>query len=130
MKFIVIRVQWWIIILAALTVKSEIMIKDSNVNEKHRQYSQVAVDMVKRFISPHTNTLVIAERRIDGTQGQSVLLTKIVQSLGESLTIQLFLGYYNDRLWDYNLFIVDSPQSFAYVLLFCSHSLTHLSINI
>lgn len=113
MKFIVILgcIMFCLVVPA---VKSEIVLKDLNSNEKFTQYSQVAVYMVKRFISPVTNTLVIAEKYSRETNSYNTLLTNILQGLDEQLAIQLFLGYYNDRLWDYNLFIVDSWRSFEY----------------
>ncbi|XP_023306962.2 uncharacterized protein LOC111688691 [Lucilia cuprina] len=72
--------------------------------------------MAKRFIGPKTNTLVINEKcKIicnEAQNYQTELLNNIIYGIKEEFTIQLFLGHYNDRLWDYNMFIVDSHESF------------------
>ncbi|XP_037819314.1 uncharacterized protein LOC119608840 [Lucilia sericata] len=75
--------------------------------------------MAKRFIGPKTNTLVINERcKVichEEQNYQTEILNNILYGLREELAIQLFFGFYNDRLWDYNIFIVDSHESFLFV---------------
>ncbi|KAI8119060.1 hypothetical protein CVS40_9366 [Lucilia cuprina] len=88
-------------------------------NQNFVEYAELAVYMAKRFISPKTNTLVINERCNvichEEQNYQTELLNSILYGLKEEFAIQLFMGFYNDRLWDFNIFIVDSYESFLYV---------------
>ncbi|KNC29321.1 hypothetical protein FF38_02449 [Lucilia cuprina] len=87
-----------------------------NSKEHFVEYTKLAIYMAKRFIGPKTNTLVINEKcKIicnEEQNYQTELLNNIIYGIKEEFTIQLFLGHYNDRLWDYNMFIVDSHESF------------------
>ncbi|KAM7342833.1 uncharacterized protein ACRADG_010112 [Cochliomyia hominivorax] len=105
-----------ILLVTSSTVRTKIPINDRNSKEYFTEYTKLAVYMAKRYISPKTNTLVICEKSVD-TFGrkenyQTLLLEDILHRLSGNFALQLFIGNYNDRLWDYNIFIVDSYEAF------------------
>ncbi|KAI8119059.1 hypothetical protein CVS40_9367 [Lucilia cuprina] len=83
------------------------------------EYTNLAVYMVKHFISPKTNTLLIREYCTfechSQENNQQELLNNIVFDLKDEFGILFFMDYYVGRLFDYNMFIVDSSLSFMYI---------------
>lgn len=88
------------------------------------EYTELALNLTKRFIAPHTNTLVIMEKCeffVHELQlVHTTLLHNFLPNLGYSINVQLFFGQPDERLWDYNLFVVDSWWGLRLSLVFTS----------
>lgn len=97
-------------------IKCQIPAYRDNSNGFFTEYSKVAAYLIKRFITPKTTTLVVDEYcKYICTQDynvHSIIVNDILDDLYEHMTIQLHLGNYGDRLWDYTLLIVDSFYAF------------------
>lgn len=83
---------------------------------KMTEFLDVAMQMTKRFISPKTNTLIIIEKCDvaceEHRKYHNTLLQQFLNTLNDTLTIQLYFAQPEYRPWDYNLFIVDSWAAF------------------
>ncbi|XP_050328166.1 uncharacterized protein LOC126758138 [Bactrocera neohumeralis] len=92
-------------------------------NRDHEPYADLALYMVERYISSKTSTLIImenCEHCFLGLQNMHTrLLRYFLKRFNPTMSLQLFFGLPEDRLWDYNIFIVDSMHAFK-----------NLSINI
>lgn len=105
-----------ILFVTTTTVKSTISTYKIDSNEIFIEYAKVAAYMAKRYMTPNTNTLAVIEFCSIFCNGnynyQNEILNDILNNLNDQIAIQLFLGNYDERLWDYNIFIVDSYKSF------------------
>ncbi|KAM7343108.1 uncharacterized protein ACRADG_010255 [Cochliomyia hominivorax] len=100
------------------TSKCGIPIEKLKTNENFKEYSNLAAFMAINFISGKSNTLVIDENCFEyfdvKDNYQLILLNDLLIGLEDKFAIQMYLGKYEDRLWDYNIFIVDSIISYTF----------------
>lgn len=105
----------WLFVLFQ-PVKCEIPLDDISTNKVFIEFTNLAIYMTRRFMSLRTNTLVVAEQCKIGCSVKqnyhSALMTSVLSGINDKFAIQLFLGNYDDRFWDYNIFIVDSHRAF------------------
>lgn len=106
-----------IAVVCALTIticsggnRSLILSDIDAVEEEHFEYTQVILYMVKRFVTPRTNTLIIMENCIyDCYKHRTyhrIVLRYFLENLNYTLSTQLFFGQIDDQLWDYNMLLV------------------------
>lgn len=111
-----------IIILLLIPLGANIYLhNDSEDNTYFEEYLNLAFQMIKRYISSQTNTLVIMEKceyicEINQNYYTN-LLNLILNNLNDTLSIQLYFGDSQERPWDYNLFVVDSWTTFELSLI-------------
>lgn len=105
-----------VLLIVITSVKGKILTHNNDSNEILLEYAKVASYMAKRFMSSQTNTLAFIEYcSIICSRGYNYhdeILNNILNDLNDKFAIQLFLNNYDERLWDYNIFIVDSYKSF------------------
>ncbi|XP_054727286.1 uncharacterized protein LOC129236975 [Anastrepha obliqua] len=93
------------------------------VNGDHEAYAELALYMTERYISPKTSTLIIMEQCEHCQPGLQNMHTRLMRHFlkrfNPTMSLQLSFGLPEGRLWDYNIFIVDSMEAFK-----------HLSIHI
>lgn len=88
------------ILLAQIpNIKCKIPTYKDNSNEIFIQHSKVA-------LAEHCRVICTKDEDFQGE-----ITNNILNDLYEHMTVQLFLGTFNDRLWDYTMFIVDSLYS-------------------
>lgn len=85
---------------------------DTNLDPHYLEIAQLALNMTKRFISPHTNTLVITSlcsvhctfhRRYHRN-----LLDTFLRDINLNISVKLNFDEPEDKPWEYNLLLVDS----------------------
>ncbi|XP_036320036.1 uncharacterized protein LOC118734421 [Rhagoletis pomonella] len=86
------------------------------VNRDHAPYAKLALYMTERYITPKARTLIIMENCEHCKPGllnmHTRLLRYFLKQFNPTMSLQLFFGLPEERLWDYNLFIVDSMHAF------------------
>lgn len=90
---------------------------DVGVSAELLEYTHVALNLTKLYISSHTNALVIMEK-CSGlvcrrqTLNHDFLLEYFLRNLSCDISVQLEFGRPDVRPWDYNLFVIDSAKAF------------------
>nr|XP_014102302.1 uncharacterized protein LOC106626926 [Bactrocera oleae] len=96
--------------------KERIRFLVDETNRDHEPYADLALYMVERYISAKTSTLIImenCEHCLPGLQNMHTrMLRYFLKRFNPTMSLQLFFGLPEDRLWDYNIFIVDSMHAF------------------
>lgn len=96
--------------------KERIRFLVDETNRDHEPYADLALYMVERYISAKTSTLIImenCEHCLPGLQNMHTrMLRYFLTRFNPTMSLQLFFGLPEDRLWDYNIFIVDSMHAF------------------
>lgn len=105
-----------VLLIVIASVEGKILTHNNDSTEIFLEYAKVASYMAKRFMISQTNTLAFIEHCSiicrGGYNYHDEILNNILNDLNDKFAIQLFLGNYDECLWDYNIFIVDSYKSF------------------
>ncbi|XP_073811713.1 uncharacterized protein [Musca autumnalis] len=94
-----------------------LLMRNIGVNQELLQFTEVALNMTKSFITSRTNALAIMEK-CSGLfcDKQKIkhdfLLSYFLRNLGWDISAQLEFGRPDVRPWDYNLFVIDSAKAF------------------
>lgn len=85
---------------------------DTNLDPHYLEIAQLALNMTKRFISPHTNTLVITSlcsvHCIFHRRYHRNLLDTFLRDINLNISVKLNFDEPEDKPWEYNLLLVDS----------------------
>ncbi|XP_061398868.1 uncharacterized protein LOC133334569 [Musca vetustissima] len=85
------------------------------VSQELMEFTRVALNLTKYYISSRTNALVIMEKCSGWfcqEQNHSFLLEYFLRNLSCDISVQLEFGKPNVSPWDFNLFVIDSAKAF------------------
>ncbi|KAM7343897.1 uncharacterized protein ACRADG_010796 [Cochliomyia hominivorax] len=104
-----------LIVLFSTNVKSKINIDKIQIKESFSEYIKLAIYMAKEYMGTKTNTIAIREKSYDKSvekAHQMAILNDIMEGLNDQFAMQLLIGSYDEKLLDYNIFMVDSFEAF------------------